>query len=108
MRHIEDNIQESIINASRLYYPKSLLFAVPNGGKRNPREAVRLKKQGVTPGISDLILIHKGSVYFIEVKTEHGKQSLLQSQFQKFVEKEGLKYFIVTSAAEFLELIERL
>lgn len=31
-------------------------FAVPNGGARDIREATRLKAEGVTPGVSDLII----------------------------------------------------
>jgi len=32
------------------------LLAIPNGGHRNPREAGRLKAEGVKPGVSDLLL----------------------------------------------------
>jgi hypothetical protein len=34
----------------------SLLFAVPNGGRRNLREAARLKMEGVKAGVWDLFL----------------------------------------------------
>ena len=34
----------------------SYLFAIPNGGKRNVREAARLKRQGVKAGVSDTLL----------------------------------------------------
>lgn len=32
------------------------LIAIPNGGSRNPREAARLKAEGVKKGVSDLFL----------------------------------------------------
>lgn len=32
------------------------LHAVPNGGRRNPREGARLKAEGVKAGVSDLFL----------------------------------------------------
>jgi len=32
------------------------LFAIPNGGNRNVREAARLKRQGVKAGVSDCFL----------------------------------------------------
>lgn len=108
MNHTEDKIQENIINAMRYSYPDSLIFAVPNGGNRNAFEASRLKKQGVTAGVSDLIFIHKGKVYFIEVKSDKGRQTLFQNQFQKFVEAQGFKYFLVKSAFELLEIINKL
>lgn len=37
--------------------PNKLLFAVPNGGSRHIREAANLKRQGVTSGVSDVILL---------------------------------------------------
>lgn len=42
------------------YHPivKNYLFAIPNGGSRNVREAKNLKAQGVKPGISDYFLAH--------------------------------------------------
>lgn len=33
-----------------------LLFAIPNGGKRNKLVAVKLKREGVKPGVPDLML----------------------------------------------------
>lgn len=61
--HIEDNHQELLFTWARyakLTLPNGetasvsqFLYAIPNGGFRNPREAARLKKQGVKPGVSD-------------------------------------------------------
>lgn len=108
MKNLENKIQESIINALRLYYPNSLVYAIPNGGKRNAKEASWLKKQGVTAGVCDLHFIHKGQIYFFEVKSEYGTLSLFQNQFKKFVEEQGFKFFTVRSAAEVLEIVEKL
>jgi hypothetical protein len=47
------------------------LFHCPNGGKRNKREAGRLKAMGVRPGVSDYILPVSRGLYhalFIELK----------------------------------------
>ncbi len=62
-RHVEHSHQSALISWSKI---KSVgqdgttihdyLFAIPNGGKRNPREASRLKAQGVKKGVSDLML----------------------------------------------------
>jgi hypothetical protein len=51
------------------------LFHVPNGGSRNIREAVMFKATGVVAGIPDLILIHQGKTFGIELKTLKGKVS---------------------------------
>lgn len=51
-RHIESQIQQSCVKWFRLQFPEIglLLFAVPNGGARNKREAGILKGEGVTAG----------------------------------------------------------
>lgn len=39
-----------------LYCPRELLFAIPNGGARHIATAMRLKREGVTPGVPDIML----------------------------------------------------
>ena len=81
--------------------PECIIFSVPNGGTRNPREALLLKATGVVAGVSDLIIIRQNEVIFVEVKTEIGKQSDKQKEFQKTVENLGFKYILVRSLEEF-------
>lgn len=53
-------------------------FAVPNGGKRNKREARRLKEEGVREGVSDLCILTPPPASpgapgaFLEMKRERG------------------------------------
>lgn len=47
-----------------------LFFAVPNGGWRNPVVAAKLKAEGVRSGVSDLIILHAGKTYFVEIKPQ--------------------------------------
>lgn len=66
MRHIEDEHQKTVISWAKLKRVvvdtipnarlKTFLIAIPNGGKRGKLEAARLKAQGVTAGVSDLLL----------------------------------------------------
>ena len=106
MKHLEDLIQQNIVNAVRLNYPKSLIYSVPNGGKRNLIEAKRLKRTGTLAGASDLIFLFENKVIFVEVKTEKGIQSIAQKDFKKKVEALGHQYWIVRSANEMLEKIK--
>ena len=57
MKHREDDEQKALIQWARAYKNDAeKIIAIPNGGKRNPREAARLKAQGVTAGVPDLFL----------------------------------------------------
>lgn len=105
MRHEEDLIQEAIVTAFRYLYPKSIIAAIPNGGKRNLKEAIRLKRQGVLSGFADIIILHKGHCLFFEVKKPKGKQSENQKSFEKNVVNQGFKYFIVNNVEEVLNII---
>lgn len=54
------------------------LFAIPNGGERNPATAGRLKAEGVKSGVPDLMLPVPRRNYaglFIEMKKHDGKLS---------------------------------
>lgn len=47
------------IRLQRTQYPGlQMAFAVPNGGLRHPATAARMKREGVEPGVPDVILLH--------------------------------------------------
>lgn len=58
-RHIESQIQRSCKRWFDYQYGQfaPLLFAVPNGGLRGKREAAIMKAEGMTAGVSDMILL---------------------------------------------------
>ena len=97
----EARIQTEFFKLIPLYFPNipdKLIFAVPNGGSRHIREAANLKRQGVKPGVSDVIVLipKKGFASLcIEFKTKVGKQSEYQKEFQKQAESCRNKYVIV-------------
>lgn len=56
----EEREQIKFFELLPIYFPKlpdKLLFAIPNGGSRNIREGANLKRQGVTRGVADVILL---------------------------------------------------
>jgi hypothetical protein len=60
---------------------RSLTFAIPNGGRRDAREARNLKLQGVTPGVPDIFMAIPSKGFnglFIELKS--GKNKTTKSQ----------------------------
>jgi hypothetical protein len=79
---------------------------VPNGGKRNVVTGSILKREGAMPGVSDLVWIFKGVVYFFEVKTEKGAQSESQKEFRDMVIVQGFDYTILKSTKDFDSFIK--
>lgn len=69
----EHELQSACVEWFRYQFPnyRLRLFAIPNGGKRNIRTAVKLKREGVLPGVPDLFLaiprLHYGGLW-IEMK----------------------------------------
>jgi hypothetical protein len=86
--------------------PKYCIFAVPNGGYRTTKEAMKLKATGVVSGVSDLIVVLKNKTLYVELKTATGKQSPDQLRFQTTVEALGHKYYLVRTLEQFQEIIK--
>lgn len=114
-RDAEHHLQVACVNWFRSIYPHlaHALFAVPNGGWRNEATGAKLKAEGVTAGVADLILLHPSGfghyALLIEMKTEEGRQSMSQKKWQANVEQSGAgiyKYKVVRSLEEFQALIE--
>lgn len=106
----EHRIQCACVNWFRLQYPDhaSALFAVPNGGRRDRVSGAKLKAEGALPGVSDLILLlprgrHHGLL--IEMKTERGKQSQAQRDWQRDMVHRGYKYMVIRSIDEFIDMV---
>lgn len=106
-QHIESQIQRQMILWFRLQYPRYIIAAIPNGGRRNALEAKIMKSEGVLAGFSDLIIIADRSVLFVEVKTKTGRQSESQKKFQTDVERLGFQYSICRSLQDFQLTIEK-
>jgi hypothetical protein len=106
----EASIQSSIILWFRNNYclkthnPRYCIFSVPNDGK-NATEQMRKIANGMMSGVSDLIVLMENKCYFFELKTEVGKQSDKQKDFQIQVEKLGFKYFLVRNLFDFQNII---
>jgi hypothetical protein len=106
MRHIESHIQQSCIRWFDYQFPElsKCLFAVPNGGARNKREAGIMKGEGVRAGVADLILlVPRGGfgALCIELKSETGKQSKEQKEWQRQAELAGNKYVVCRDVEAF-------
>ena len=101
----ESQLQINCIKWFDYQYPtmRKTLFAIPNGGKRNRREAGRMKAEGVRAGTWDLFLAAPRGVWagmFIEMKMPGGVLSDSQKEFRDEVSKQYLK-IVVYSFDEF-------
>ena len=110
MKHIESQTQQACVRWFRLQYPElaPLLFAVPNGGRRDATTGAVLKAEGVVAGVSDLILLvpsAQSHALCIELKTTTGRQSPRQKQWAQAVTEQGYRYAIVRSLEQFIQTI---
>jgi hypothetical protein len=61
--------------------PGVIAFHPANGGWRRPVEAAILKGLGVTAGVADIIALHRGHAYAIELKADGGRPTANQMEF---------------------------
>jgi len=111
-RHVESDLQKVCVSWFRAQYPSHamMLFAVPNGGARSRTEAAIMKAEGVTAGVSDLILLEPRGGYgslCIEMKTrdKDSRQRPSQKTWQEATEKAGNKYVLCRSLKEFQDAV---
>jgi len=123
MADLEHNLQVSCVNWFRMQHRQYAiqLVAVPNGGKCSKAVAKKLKAEGVTRGVSDLILFVPNKAYHalcIEMKVDtptgefkkrdgvekvrKGIQSDEQKDWQKAIETQGYKYVVCRSIEGFM------
>lgn len=108
----EHQLQCACVKWFYYQYPKlrGLLFAVPNGSRRDIVTASKLKAEGVVAGVSDLILLKKTKQYgalLIEMKTATGRQSTNQKDWEtKVTANNEYKYIVVRSFQEFTKAIK--
>jgi hypothetical protein len=96
MKHQESSDQQALFQWSKLMqgqYPElSLLHSIPNGGKRNLIEAVRMKKEGIKSGVFDMFMpVARGDYHgiYLEMKIKGGRVSDNQKWWQRETTKQG-------------------
>ena len=91
-----DNIIHSVPNEIPYPLPKKIMISILS----------LLRKMGMLPGAPDLIMhAPNGICYCIEIKTETGKQSPAQFQFQKRIEKINGNYIVVKSVEQLKQIL---
>ena len=74
MSRPEDDIHRAIIGElAERKAPGVVYWHTPNQGKRGYRRTNGLKALGMRPGVSDLVFLHKGRFFALELKAPSGK-----------------------------------
>lgn len=123
----EHDFQVNIVRTLRMQ--NIFVFAVPNAQKflrqqtktRQYFSIKNLYQSGFMDGVSDLIVFHKGKVFFVEIKRpaetyispktgkrllkRGGVQGEEQIKFQQEIEKEGFPYILIDSWKKFEDFL---
>lgn len=102
-RMSEHQLQATIIqqcNLRALANPLwGLIFAIPNGGDRDVRVAVKLQAEGVKAGIPDLfvpVARHGWHGLFMELKAKGNKPKTHQEQWLQLLANQGYCCCVIT------------
>ena len=98
-RRAESDVQRAIVQA--LSYAGWLVMHIPNQSTRG-----RQRWSGLVPGAPDLVVVRRGRVLFLEVKTEKGKVSEKQSEVHDLLRLHGMEVRVVRNADDIMDLIQ--
>ena len=111
-KHEESKIQVSIVRYFRQHF-EGRIASIPNGGWRDPLEAIRLKEEGVEAGHPDLVIYGLGGrIFLIEVKEpslrnrKNGGLSDSQMKFIPDLRRLGFIVCVVYSLEDAIRLFE--
>jgi hypothetical protein len=97
----ESTEQTIFVARVRQFHPDVVLMSIPNGGKRDPRVAAQMKREGVLAGAPDLFLAEarNGSHgLFIEMKRLKGKTSKDQDMVIDRLKQRGYSVVVAEGA----------
>jgi hypothetical protein len=87
---------------------RQLLFAIPNGGARNPITGAILKAEGVRRGVPDLFLaVPHGGAHglFLEFKTGTGRVSDEQERMMALLRRQGYVCAVVRNFEQAQDMV---
>ena len=108
----EAKVQQEMVVWFRNHYQrkgidKGIIFSVPNERAGGFMAMKDLLLTGLLSGVSDLIVVLKEEILFVEVKNEKGKQSPKQKLFESQVNRLGYKYYLVRNLEEFKNILNK-
>lgn len=112
MQRPEQLIHKAIVSHLRLRGARGLVFfhvpnAIHGSGRRFHVQGAIAKSLGVRAGVSDLILLHQGRAYALELKAAGGKPTPAQKQFCADFYAAGGTSCVVFGVDQAIETLER-
>ena len=102
----EDQEQMLFVQFMRRNHPEHRVFAIPNGGRRSPSEAAKLKATGVSKGVPDLML--PSLKLFIEMKRlKGGVVSEEQKEWMEYLSDNGYFAEVARGCDEAIEIVKK-
>jgi hypothetical protein len=103
--HSEANLQKACYKLFCKLKPREhgLLYLNHNNAA-NAMQGAILKGMGMVAGVADMTYLTT-PVTFLEFKTEKGRQSEVQKNWQQLVESHGYRYVIIRSQMDFCNAV---
>lgn len=108
MKELEHQLQVSCIKWFRIKFRNRLIYAIPNGGKRNIIIATKLKSEGVVSGIPDLHIPISNRFYhglYIEMKVKPNTPTDNQEAVMNQLRLNGYKCEVCYSLNDFIRVV---
>jgi hypothetical protein len=86
--------------------PDAFVCHYPAGGFRRPAEAAILKSIGTVAGVPDIIAIHRGRVFALEIKTATGRVTDVQHTVHDRMRRAGAEVGVAYGLDEALAMLE--
>src|SRR5258708_26659121 len=92
MHMTEADVHKAVVNQLRYRSVPGLTFwHTPNGAYHGwrPWQGAEMKRNGVLPGVADLILVNQGKCYALELKADEGRPTKAQIEFLERMAENG-------------------
>jgi hypothetical protein len=106
----ESSIQRACIRWFYLSYPKLVIYAIPNGGKRLGFSGKLMVLEGLLKGMPDLHIPIPSNGYaslYIEMKSAKGKLSPEQQEMIPRLREFGNKVVVCRSIEQFIDEVDK-
>jgi hypothetical protein len=107
-RYREQEVQLAVIEHLRWRGQPNLFWAhIPNGGARTAIEGAVFKSLDVVAGAPDILIIHGGKCFGLELKSEHGRVTPTQTDCHQRMERAGAVVGVVRGVDEAIAWLEQ-